>query len=108
MRPYWLALPHSVVSVSAPARGELAWVTPSFELIAGILPNDAAGDRVGGRTTQGRDDAQAGLGSGMCFIDEPMITIYGEFGMRHEDCLYITDAGPKFFTPLSRSIEHPV
>ena len=45
---------------------------------------------------------------GMCFSDEPMITIYGEFGMRHEDCLYITEAGPKFFTPLSRSIEHPV
>ena len=45
---------------------------------------------------------------GMCFSDEPMLTIYGEFGMRHEDCLYITDAGPKFFTPLSKSIEHPV
>ncbi len=45
---------------------------------------------------------------GMCFSDEPTITIYGEFGIRHEDCLYITDDGPKFFTPLSRSIEHPV
>ena len=45
---------------------------------------------------------------GMCFSDEPTITIYGEFGVRHEDCLYITDDGPKFFTPLSRSIEHPV
>ena len=44
----------------------------------------------------------------MCFSDEPLIPICGEFGMRHEDCLYITDAGPKFFTPLSRSIEHPV
>ena len=45
---------------------------------------------------------------GMCFSDEPMITIYGEFGIRHEDCLFITEAGPKFFTPLSRSIELPV
>ncbi|MEP6620105.1 MAG: Xaa-Pro peptidase family protein [bacterium] len=45
---------------------------------------------------------------GMCFSDEPTITIYGEFGIRHEDCLYITESGPKFFTPLSRSIEHPV
>ena len=45
---------------------------------------------------------------GMCFSDEPMITIYGEFGIRHEDCLFITEAGPKFFTPLSKSIELPV
>lgn len=45
---------------------------------------------------------------GMCFSDEPTITIYGEFGIRHEDCLYITESGPKFFTSLSRSIEHPV
>ncbi len=48
------------------------------------------------------------LQPGMCFSDEPMITIYGEFGIRHEDCLYMTEAGPKFFTPLSKSIEHPV
>ena len=48
------------------------------------------------------------LQPGMCFSDEPTITIYGEFGIRHEDCLYMTDAGPKFFTPLSKSIEHPV
>ena len=48
------------------------------------------------------------LQAGMCFSDEPTITIYGEFGIRHEDCLYMTDAGPKFFTPLSKSIEQPV
>ena len=48
------------------------------------------------------------LQPGMCFSDEPTITIYGEFGIRHEDCLYMTDAGPKFFTPLSKSIEQPV
>jgi Xaa-Pro dipeptidase len=44
---------------------------------------------------------------GMCFSDEPTIVIYGEFGIRLEDCLYITEAGPKFFTPQSRSIEEP-
>ena len=38
------------------------------------------------------------LPPGMCFSDEPMIAIYGEFGIRLEDCLYITDSGPKFFT----------
>jgi Xaa-Pro dipeptidase len=45
---------------------------------------------------------------GMCFSDEPTVAIYGEFGIRLEDCLHITDAGPKFFTPQSPSIEHPV
>lgn len=45
---------------------------------------------------------------GMCFSDEPTIAIYGEFGIRLEDCLHITDSGPKFFSPQSPSIEHPV
>jgi Xaa-Pro dipeptidase len=45
---------------------------------------------------------------GMCFSDEPTIVIYGEFGIRLEDCLHITDSGPKMFTPQSPSIEHPV
>jgi Xaa-Pro dipeptidase len=48
------------------------------------------------------------LAPGMCFSDEPTIVIYGEFGIRHEDCLYITESGPKFFNPQSRSIERPV
>src|SRR5436190_1031552 len=44
---------------------------------------------------------------GMCFSDEPTIVIYGEFGVRLEDCLYITATGPKFFTEQSPSIEKP-
>jgi Xaa-Pro dipeptidase len=44
---------------------------------------------------------------GMCFSDEPTIVIYGEFGIRLEDCLYITPEGPKFFTAQSPSIEEP-
>jgi Xaa-Pro dipeptidase len=47
------------------------------------------------------------LAPGMCFSDEPMIAIYGEFGIRLEDCLYITDGGPKFFTPQSIAIDQP-
>jgi Xaa-Pro dipeptidase len=47
------------------------------------------------------------LAPGMCFSDEPMIAIYGEFGIRLEDCLYITEAGPKFFSPQSPSIDRP-
>ncbi|MEO5814251.1 MAG: Xaa-Pro peptidase family protein [Gemmatimonadaceae bacterium] len=48
------------------------------------------------------------LAPGMCFSDEPTIAIYGEFGIRHEDCLHITESGPKFFNAQAKSIEHPV
>jgi Xaa-Pro dipeptidase len=47
------------------------------------------------------------LAPGMCFSDEPMIAIYGEFGIRLEDCLYITENGPKFFTEPSPAIDQP-
>jgi Xaa-Pro dipeptidase len=47
------------------------------------------------------------LQPGMCFSDEPMIAIYGEFGIRLEDCLYITEQGAKFFTAQSPSIDQP-
>lgn len=47
------------------------------------------------------------LQPGMCFSDEPMIAIYGEFGIRLEDCLYITENGPKFFSKQSASIDQP-
>ena len=43
---------------------------------------------------------------GMCFSDEPMIAIYGEFGVRLEDCLHITEDGAKFFTEPAGSIDH--
>jgi Xaa-Pro dipeptidase len=47
------------------------------------------------------------LVTGMCFSDEPTIAIPGEFGIRLEDCLYMTEEGPKFFTKQSISIEQP-
>ena len=47
------------------------------------------------------------LAPGMCFSDEPMIAIYGEFGIRLEDCLYVTESGPRFFTKQSESIDKP-
>lgn len=47
------------------------------------------------------------LAPGMCFSDEPMIAIYGEFGIRLEDCLYITEQGPRFFSPQSPAIDQP-
>jgi Xaa-Pro dipeptidase len=44
---------------------------------------------------------------GMCFSDEPTIAIYGEFGVRLEDCLYIAEDGPKMFTKQSPAIDQP-
>ncbi|HEX2816970.1 MAG TPA: Xaa-Pro peptidase family protein [Phenylobacterium sp.] len=48
------------------------------------------------------------LQPGMCFSDEPGIYIPGEFGIRLEDCWHMTDAGPKLFTILARSIDDPI
>jgi Xaa-Pro dipeptidase len=45
---------------------------------------------------------------GMCFSDEPGIYIPGEFGVRLEDCWYMTAEGSKLFTPLAKSIEDPI
>jgi len=44
---------------------------------------------------------------GMCFSDEPTICIYGEFGIRLEDCLYVTENGATMFTKQSPSIDQP-
>ncbi|MGH8221380.1 MAG: M24 family metallopeptidase [Woeseiaceae bacterium] len=48
------------------------------------------------------------LVSGMCFSDEPGIYIPGEFGVRMEDCWYMTEQEPKLFTPLAASIDRPI
>ena len=47
------------------------------------------------------------LEPGMCFSIEPNISIEGEFGVRHEDCVYMTEDGPKWFSQPSPSIEQP-
>ena len=47
------------------------------------------------------------LAPGMCFSDEPMIAIPGEFGIRLEDCVYFDDAGAHFFTKQSIAIDKP-
>jgi Xaa-Pro dipeptidase len=47
------------------------------------------------------------IAPGMCFSDEPTVAIYGEFGIRLEDCLYITEEGPKFFSKQSVAIDQP-
>ena len=44
---------------------------------------------------------------GMVFSDEPGIYIRGEFGVRLEDDMHITENGAELFTPQSPSIENP-
>ena len=51
---------------------------------------------------------QTPLAPGMCFSDEPGIYIPGEFGVRLEDCFHMTEAGPKWFSQPSVSLEKPV
>jgi Xaa-Pro dipeptidase len=48
------------------------------------------------------------LQAGMCFSDEPGLYIPGQFGIRLEDCWYMSEGGPKLFTPLARSLEQPI
>jgi Xaa-Pro dipeptidase len=47
------------------------------------------------------------LEPGMTFSDEPGIYIPGEFGVRLEDDMVITDDGAELMTPQSRSLEEP-
>ena len=54
---------------------------------------------VGGDTTP--------LATGMCFSNEPMICVPGEFGIRLEDHFYLNETGPCWFTQPSHSIDDP-
>ncbi|MBS36050.1 MAG: X-Pro dipeptidase [Thiotrichales bacterium] len=47
------------------------------------------------------------LETGMCFSNEPMICIYGEFGVRLEDHFYMTDSTANWFTQPSPSVDDP-
>lgn len=47
------------------------------------------------------------LQPGMCFSVEPMIAIPGEFGIRLEDCVHMTNDGPKWFSKTSKSLAEP-
>lgn len=44
---------------------------------------------------------------GMTFSDEPGVYIHGEFGVRLEDDMVITEDGARLFTPQSESLEKP-
>ncbi len=48
------------------------------------------------------------LAPGMCFSNEPGIYIYDEFGVRLEDCIYMTEDGPAWFTMPPDSLDDPI
>ena len=48
------------------------------------------------------------LKPGMCFSNEPGIYIQGEFGVRLEDCIYMTKNGPQWFTMPPESLDDPI
>ena len=50
---------------------------------------------------------QLKLQVGMCFSIEPTIAIPNEFGVRLEDCVYMTENGPTWFSKPSPSIDQP-
>lgn len=47
------------------------------------------------------------LRPGMTFSNEPTICLYGEFGVRLEDHMIITDTGARWFTEPAHSVDDP-
>jgi Xaa-Pro dipeptidase len=43
----------------------------------------------------------------MCFSNEPGLYIPGNFGIRLEDCFYMTEHGPEWFSVPPPSIDKP-
>ena len=48
------------------------------------------------------------LAPGMCFSNEPGIYLPGRFGIRLEDCFYMTEQGPRWFSLPPNSIDRPL
>lgn len=48
------------------------------------------------------------LAPGMCFSNEPGLYAFGEFGVRLEDCIYMTDSGPQWFSVPPDALDSPV
>ena len=47
------------------------------------------------------------LAAGMCFSNEPMIVVPGQYGIRLEDHFYMTEAGPEWFTRPQEDLYRP-
>jgi Xaa-Pro aminopeptidase len=48
------------------------------------------------------------LAPGMCFSDEPGIYLPGKFGVRLEDCFYMGEEKPVWFSTPVDSLDQPV
>ncbi|SFR96948.1 M24 family metallopeptidase [Sphingomonas jatrophae] len=48
------------------------------------------------------------LALGMCFSNEPGLYLPGSFGVRLEDCIYITAQGPRWFSRPPASLDRPM
>jgi Xaa-Pro aminopeptidase len=48
------------------------------------------------------------LAAGMCFSNEPGLYLPSKFGVRLEDCFYMTGAGPQWFSNPPASIDAPL
>ncbi len=48
------------------------------------------------------------LAPGMCFSNEPGLYDFNEFGVRLEDCIYMTEDGPAWFTKPPDSLDEPI
>lgn len=51
---------------------------------------------------------QTRLAPGMCFSDEPGLYLPGQFGVRLEDCIYMTERGPKWFSTPPKTLDQPL
>jgi Xaa-Pro dipeptidase len=51
---------------------------------------------------------QTPLAPGMCFSNEPGLYDFDAFGVRLEDCIYMTDEGPAWFTVPPDSLDEPI
>jgi Xaa-Pro dipeptidase len=47
------------------------------------------------------------LAKGMCFSNEPMIVVPGQYGIRLEDHFYMTESGAQWFTEPQKSLYQP-
>ncbi|TRO24030.1 aminopeptidase P family protein [Ectopseudomonas mendocina] len=102
-----LGAPCSSVDAAARHSLEAAGLGPGYNLPG--LPH-RTGHGIGldiheGPYLVGGDDTP--LAEGMCFSNEPMICVPGEFGIRLEDHFYMTADGPRWFTQPSHSVDDP-
>ena len=102
-----LGAPCSSVDAAARRSLEAAGLGPGYSLPG--LPH-RTGHGIGldiheGPYLVGGDDTP--LAEGMCFSNEPMICVPGEFGIRLEDHFYMAADGPRWFTQPSHSVDDP-